>query len=252
VKRVLDQSLYELLEVAPDATILEIEKAYERAKALYGPGSLATYTLVAPEDAALLAQRLEEARAVLTDPVARVAYNSRLGIGQAPAEKPLEAEPAKPNAPVDPPPADTAPSAATPPPPRSPIEEPRAAAPPDRPAIPEVPPKPEPVRTPSQPLAPVPPPREIPIPDDAVWTGEMLRKVREAKGITLQQVAEKTRVGKRHLECIEGEKYAELPVAVYLRGILMSIAKELRLDGQKVARSYMERLAKAAPAPPKR
>jgi hypothetical protein len=38
----------------------------------------------------------------------------------------------------------------------------------------------------------------------------------------------------------------QLPVAAYLRGIVMCIARELRLDGQKVARSYLERAAGAA------
>jgi hypothetical protein len=35
-------------------------------------------------------------------------------------------------------------------------------------------------------------------------------------------------------------------VPAYLRGIVMCIARELRLDGQKVARSYLERAAGAA------
>jgi len=40
---------------------------------------------------------------------------------------------------------------------------------------------------------------------------------------------------------VEGDRFDQLPVAVYLRGIVMCLARELRLDGQKVARSYMER-----------
>jgi hypothetical protein len=47
-----------------------------------------------------------------------------------------------------------------------------------------------------------------------------------------------------------------LPASVYLRGILLSIARELRLDGQKVARSYLERVSAAcastAPLPRQR
>jgi hypothetical protein len=44
---------------------------------------------------------------------------------------------------------------------------------------------------------------------------------------------------------VEAERFEQLPVAVYLRGIVMCLARELRLDGQKVARSYLERAAGA-------
>ena len=36
---------------------------------------------------------------------------------------------------------------------------------------------------------------------------------------------------------------------VYLRGIIMSLARELKLDGQKVARSYLEHMAAALHEP---
>jgi cytoskeletal protein RodZ len=58
-------------------------------------------------------------------------------------------------------------------------------------------------------------------------------------------------VTRHHIENIEADRFDVLPAAVYLRGILLSIARELRLDGQKVARSYLERVtAASAPAPP--
>jgi cytoskeletal protein RodZ len=70
----------------------------------------------------------------------------------------------------------------------------------------------------------------------------MLRRVRESRGLTVQQVAERTRITRHHLENIEQDRFPALPAPVYLRGIIMSLARELRLDGQKVARSYMERM----------
>jgi hypothetical protein len=85
-------------------------------------------------------------------------------------------------------------------------------------------------------------------PEGTPWTGEMLRRVRESRGLTLQQIADRTKVTRRHLESIECDRYPMLPAPVYLRGIIMSLAKELRLDGQKVARSYLEMMA-AATAP---
>ena len=81
------------------------------------------------------------------------------------------------------------------------------------------------------------------MPEGAAWTGEALRRVREARGITVQQIAERTKVTRYHVENIEAERYGALPAPVYLRGILLTIARELRLDGQKVARAYLERAA---------
>jgi cytoskeletal protein RodZ len=71
----------------------------------------------------------------------------------------------------------------------------------------------------------------------------MIRRVRESRGLSLQQLAERTRVTRHHLENIELDRFTALPAPVYLRGIIMSLARELRLDGQKVARAYLDRMA---------
>jgi hypothetical protein len=82
-------------------------------------------------------------------------------------------------------------------------------------------------------------PRPLDIPADAEFNGELLRKVRTSLGLSLSVVAERTRIGSKHLENVEADRYDALPATVYLRGILMSLAKELRLDGLKVSRSYL-------------
>jgi cytoskeletal protein RodZ len=87
-------------------------------------------------------------------------------------------------------------------------------------------------------------------PEDARWSGELLRKAREARGLSVAQLAERTRITRHHIENVEADNYGKLPAAVYLRGIVMSLARELRLDGQKVARSYLETMA-AAPGDPR-
>jgi cytoskeletal protein RodZ len=94
-------------------------------------------------------------------------------------------------------------------------------------------------------VAPVSTPSAPPASDATTWTGEVLRQLREARGITLQQLSERTKVTRHHIENIEGDRYGALPAPVYLRGILLSLARELRLDGQKVARSYLERASAA-------
>jgi curved DNA-binding protein CbpA len=199
VRRVLEQSFYELLEISPSATPEEIERAWERARRLYGTGSLAAYALLPPAVAEALANRIDEAYEVLLDPEARAAYDARL-----PAE---EARPAR--------------------------------------GLPEAPgPQPAPPTAPPPPAAE--PPRPFLPPAGAPWTGELLRQAREARNLTVVQLADRTKLSRAHIEQVEAERFDLLPVAVYLRGIVMCIARELRLDGQKVARSYLER-ASAAP-----
>ena len=82
-------------------------------------------------------------------------------------------------------------------------------------------------------------PRMPELPADVEYNGELLRRVREARGLTLQQVAERTRIGRSHLERVEADRYADLPPSVYLRGILVSLARELKLDATRVSKSYL-------------
>ena len=77
------------------------------------------------------------------------------------------------------------------------------------------------------------------IPADAEFNGELLRRVRESYGLSLQQVAERTRITRIHLENVEADRYDRLPATVYLRGILVNLARELRLDPARVSKTYL-------------
>jgi hypothetical protein len=81
--------------------------------------------------------------------------------------------------------------------------------------------------------------RPYEVPPDVEFNGDLLRQVRMARGLSLVQLAERTRIGVKHLENVENDRYDALPVGVYLRGILMSLARELGLDGVRVSRSYL-------------
>ncbi|HLL47832.1 MAG TPA: helix-turn-helix domain-containing protein, partial [Longimicrobiaceae bacterium] len=72
------------------------------------------------------------------------------------------------------------------------------------------------------------------VPSDAEVNGELLRRVREGRNLSLQMLADRTRISSRHVEAIEADRYDSLPAAVYLRGMLMSIARELGLDPLRV------------------
>jgi hypothetical protein len=97
--------------------------------------------------------------------------------------------------------------------------------------------------------APRPPERDIFLHEGTRFTGEVLRRAREARGLTIVQLCERTKITRHHIEHLEADRYDKLPAVVYLRGILMAVSKELRLDGQKVAKSYLEAIAAATGAP---
>ena len=76
---------------------------------------------------------------------------------------------------------------------------------------------------------------------DTEFTGELLRQVREARGIELEDICNRTKIHIGHLRSIENEKFDLLPAKVYVRGFLVEYAKALRLDPQQVTRSYLKR-----------
>jgi len=72
------------------------------------------------------------------------------------------------------------------------------------------------------------------------FTGAQLRRVREARGLTLQELSELTKVNLAHLENIEAERFAQLPPPVYLRGFLVLIARALKLDPLRVTKDFLD------------
>lgn len=79
-----------------------------------------------------------------------------------------------------------------------------------------------------------------PDPDAAAAPGHFLRARREAAGLSLQEVAERTKIGSRKLAQIEEEKYEALPAPVYLRGFVLAYARLLGLpDPDGTARLFL-------------
>lgn len=76
------------------------------------------------------------------------------------------------------------------------------------------------------------------------YGGSLLRRLRESTGASLDEVAEITKVGKRHLIAIETNDFAALPAAVYTRGFVAEYARVLGLDAVKVTKSFMALYAK--------
>jgi flagellar biosynthesis protein FlhG len=93
-----------------------------------------------------------------------------------------------------------------------------------------------------------PEPKEVePRPDmpeltgDTIFTGDLLRHIRLARGLELQDIAERTKISKTYLRAIEEEDFFSTPAPVYLRGFVKTLARDLKLEPEQVARTYMER-----------
>lgn len=79
--------------------------------------------------------------------------------------------------------------------------------------------------------------------------GELLRKAREEKGLSLVQVEEATRIRSAYLQALEEEAYDRLPAPVYTRGFLRNYALYLGLDAEHLLTLYSAPQARASEVP---
>jgi cytoskeleton protein RodZ len=82
--------------------------------------------------------------------------------------------------------------------------------------------------------------------------GDRLRAAREAKGLSLDDIATRTRIPIRHLKNIEEENWDALPAVTYSIGFARSYANAVDLDGAEIGRELRDRIggtrASTAPA----
>jgi hypothetical protein len=77
---------------------------------------------------------------------------------------------------------------------------------------------------------------------DTIFTGPLLRQIRESQRITLKEVSERTKISVASLSALEEERYDDLPNArVYVRGFVRCLAAEIGLDKDQVSRTYVPR-----------
>lgn len=74
----------------------------------------------------------------------------------------------------------------------------------------------------------------------------MLRAAREAKGLSLEQVASETRISRRHLEHIEAGEFDQLPGRTYAIGFTRTFAKTVGLDPDEIVSLAREEIDTAA------
>jgi curved DNA-binding protein CbpA len=210
MKRVENQDYYQILEVSYKASWGEIQKAYELLKTTYSKGAMASYSLFDFTERGRILDKIEEAYHVLSHPEKRVKYDRALETIVPELVSALARK--------------DAPSPSPPSPILSPAPAPNPLAAPLPAPIPIVGTKTE-VTTHGV--------------ESEIVTGKTLKTLREKQGVSLQEIADKTRINISYLEFIEANSYGSLPAPVYIIGYLKQYAKIIALDNA-IMEGYMK------------
>lgn len=78
--------------------------------------------------------------------------------------------------------------------------------------------------------------------------GDKLKREREMRRITLDEISESTKIPRRYLEALERENFASLPGGVFNKGFVKAYARFLGLDEEQAVSDYVA-VAREEPAP---
>lgn len=76
------------------------------------------------------------------------------------------------------------------------------------------------------------------------FTGPFLKTIREYKNVSVERMAEMTRISKTYIRNLEEENVEKLPALVYTRGFVYQYAKCLKLNPELVATSFLHHIKK--------
>ena len=68
--------------------------------------------------------------------------------------------------------------------------------------------------------------------------GEQLRLAREARGVSLREISEQTRISMRYLEAIESDDYKRLPGGIFNKSFIKAYAKYIGFDEGEALEAY--------------
>lgn len=238
------QTYYDTLEIMPDASPQEVREAYVRLKSAYSKDGPALYSLLSRDDTDRLLKEIEVAYQILSSPDKRKEYDRHHGLSIEVPEvtevPPLRATSAPNQKNVswdifDAPTTDfqprSTPSSHTKPHQEtidtSLVQSARGALG-----------NPDPTEN-------LDPELEDLIQKELEWRGEFIRRVRESRKLSIEELAEFTKISKRYLKAIEEDDFKTLPAAVYLRGFMIQISKRLKIPGETVAAAYLARYRQA-------
>jgi cytoskeleton protein RodZ len=69
--------------------------------------------------------------------------------------------------------------------------------------------------------------------------GAILKKERESKGISLQEISARTKIGVRLLKALEDEQFDQLPGGIFDKSFLRQYARALNLDEDNIVSEYL-------------
>ncbi|NIQ39136.1 MAG: DnaJ domain-containing protein [Proteobacteria bacterium] len=203
INRLKNLNYYEILEVSPDASQVEIREAYEQAKKIYNQDSTGIYSLLEENEIEQLSMLIEEAYQTIGNENTRREYDRTLGRDEAEGARSADSSF------------------------YLHIAEPRAALYPDETKSP---------KSDQRELI-----EEMISQSGFEYSGPALKKIREALGLSLGEISTRTKVSRANLDFIETENYVHLPAFVYLKGFVTEYAKCLDLDPLRVLEDYVNR-----------
>jgi cytoskeletal protein RodZ len=68
--------------------------------------------------------------------------------------------------------------------------------------------------------------------------GEHLKREREMRGVSIEEIAAATRISPRFLEALENERWEQLPGGAFNRGFIRSVARFLGMDEDGLVAEY--------------
>ena len=77
------------------------------------------------------------------------------------------------------------------------------------------------------------------LPSEGTIDGAVIKRLRERLGISVDALAEATKIRKPYLLAIEAQDVENLPARVYLRGFLTAVARVLKVDRVRLAEGYL-------------
>jgi len=236
-----EETLYQILNVAPDATRLEIRESFLRLKKTYTAGNAALYSLISEDESNDALARLEEAFRSLNDSVTRRDYDLSMGFGKN--HEPIDGAWSR----------DT----------RSNLSfhggssehsnytrpeyhssstssfgyesETRSQ---HRPQMPIV--KTKATKAGSETLG-----QEFKrlIEENDPSDGDLFRQLREAAGVSIEELQDRTKVSVCYITDIEANRFDRLPQLVYVKGFLRCIFKYLGVsESDHLVTAYAQRL----------
>jgi curved DNA-binding protein CbpA len=213
---------YAVLNVAPNATKLAIRESYLRLKQTFGGSNAALYSLISEEEARTNMAAVEEAYRVLQDDVKRAEYDRSLGAVWSEESR-----------------ISAATFGHTPD-----VEErlgglrPHQVIMTTRSTLPII--KTTADQSTSEAvqakIAAV-------LADGDPGDGDLFRRLREAVGVSEDEILERTKISREYIRAIESNRYERLPQSVYVKGFLRSYFRYLAVpDHEKLARAFAAKL----------